>query len=85
MQIAALKARIDARLNDHLCEMQPDYDDSITGFNEAWDIVRRIFDEITQTIDPAAKKRAGISEQKSDRKIPGVTLQALRGGDGVPR
>lgn len=40
---ATLKNRIDTRLNDYLCEMKPDYDDSITGFNEAWDIVRDAF------------------------------------------
>src|SRR6266567_8188824 len=32
-------SRIDARLNDYLCEMRPGYDDSIVGFNQAWDIV----------------------------------------------
>jgi hypothetical protein len=40
-----IKARIDVRLNDCLCEMRPGYDDSITGFNEAWDIVRKILNE----------------------------------------
>ena len=35
--------RISARLNDCLCEMKPNYDDSIVGFNEAWDIVRAVF------------------------------------------
>jgi hypothetical protein len=40
-----LKNKIDAHLNDVLCEMKPEYDDSITGFNEAWDIVRKIFEE----------------------------------------
>ncbi len=40
-----LKDRIDYRLNDYLCEMKPNYDDSITGFNEAWDIMREIFKE----------------------------------------
>ena len=39
------KRRIDTRLNDVLCEMKPDYDDSIVGFNEAWDIVRKIMNE----------------------------------------
>jgi hypothetical protein len=38
-----IKSRIYIRLNDYLCEMKPNYDDSITGFNEAWDIVRDIF------------------------------------------
>lgn len=37
-----IKFRIDTRLNDVLCEMQPNYDDSIVGFNEAWDIVSAI-------------------------------------------
>jgi hypothetical protein len=42
-EIAALKLRIDTRLNDCLCEMKPNYDDSVTGFNEAWDVVRKVF------------------------------------------
>ena len=45
LQIQKMKDRIDARLNDYLCEMKPNYDDSITGFNEAWDIVRDILKE----------------------------------------
>ena len=44
-ELAALKQRIDTRLNAYLCEMEPDYDDSITGFNKAWDVVRAIFDD----------------------------------------
>lgn len=43
--LGRLKDKIDTRLNDYLCEMKPDYDDSITGFNEAWDVVRKIFAE----------------------------------------
>lgn len=38
-----LHSRIDARLNNHLCEMKEGYDDSIVGFNEAWDIMRAVF------------------------------------------
>lgn len=38
-----MKSSIDTRMNDVLCEMKPDYDDSIVGFNEAWDIVRAKF------------------------------------------
>ena len=52
LAIARLKDRIDGRLNDYLCEMKPDYDDSITGFNEAWDIVRKAFAEVMA--DPSA-------------------------------
>jgi hypothetical protein len=40
--LAAFKNSIDSRLNDYLCEMKPGYDDSIVGFNEAWDIVRAV-------------------------------------------
>jgi len=38
------RARISHRLNDHLCQMTEGMDDSIVGFNEAWDIVRDAFD-----------------------------------------
>ena len=40
-----LKRRVDFLLNEQLCCMEPDYDDSITGFNEAWNIVRKILSE----------------------------------------
>jgi hypothetical protein len=40
-----IKVRIDTRLNDCLCEMKDGYDDSIVGFNEAWDIVRAVFQD----------------------------------------
>ena len=43
--LARMKERIDLRLNDWLCEMKPDYDDSIVGFNEAWDLMRKEFNE----------------------------------------
>lgn len=44
--IKSLKDRIDSRLNNYLCDMKEGYDDSITGFNEAWDIVRAAFAEV---------------------------------------
>lgn len=43
--LARLKWRIDYQLNDYLCGMKEGYDDSITGFNEAWDIVRQLLAE----------------------------------------
>lgn len=52
-----LKFSIDARLNAVLCEMKPDYDDSIVGFNEAWDIVRKAFEEHIERA--ASAKTAG--------------------------
>ncbi len=39
-----LKDCIDATLNGYLCEMEEGYDDSIVGFNKAWDLVRGLFD-----------------------------------------
>jgi len=56
-QIAVLKSHIDYRLNEHLCEMKPEYDDSITGFNEAWDIVRSLFAEAISEIAPNLHER----------------------------
>lgn len=38
-----IKNSIDTRLNNYLCKMKPGYDDSIVGFNEAWDVVRETF------------------------------------------
>lgn len=40
-----LKEKIDLRLNAILCEMTPGYDDSVAGFNEAWDVVSKVFSE----------------------------------------
>lgn len=31
------------RLNEYLCDMKPEQDDSIVGFNDAWDVVRKVF------------------------------------------
>lgn len=39
--IAVINDGLATRLNRHLIEMKPEYDDSITGFNEAWDIARK--------------------------------------------
>lgn len=43
--LAALKNRVDTRLNNHLCDMKEGWDDSVSGFNDAWDIVRAVFAE----------------------------------------
>ena len=45
--LETFKARLAYRLNDHLCGMEEGYDDSIVGFNEAWDIMRKLFEETT--------------------------------------
>lgn len=41
--LARIKERLDLRLNNCLCEMKEGYDDSIVGFNEAWNIMRQAF------------------------------------------
>lgn len=41
-----LFAVLSDRLNDHLCGMREGCDDSVTGFNEAWDVMRKLFDDI---------------------------------------
>ena len=51
--VDSIKLRIDARLDHHLCEMQEGYDDSVAGFNEAWDVVRAIF---AQELKPMSEK-----------------------------
>lgn len=43
--LRALKDRIDNRLNNRLVYMKEGWDDSIVGFNDAWDIVRTAFAE----------------------------------------
>jgi len=43
--LETIKRRCDTRLDNALVEMRHDYDDSVTGFNQAWDIVRAIFNE----------------------------------------
>jgi len=40
-----LRWKLETRLNNCLYEMKPNYDDSITGFNEAWDVMRKLFEE----------------------------------------
>lgn len=50
-ELQRLKDRIDRIANSVLCDMKPGWDDSIEGFNKAWDLVRDIFKE---EIDRAA-------------------------------
>lgn len=40
-----IKHSIDTRFNDHLVEMKPAYDDSVTGFNEAWNVILKMYAE----------------------------------------
>ena len=53
-ELKALRSRLDGRLNDWLCEMKPGYDDSIVGFNEAWDVMRKCLDDMRDdTVTPS--------------------------------
>lgn len=45
VELRNLKVALNDRLNNHLVEMKEGYDDSITGFNEAWDVVGKFFDD----------------------------------------
>lgn len=51
-EVEALRGRLGNRLNNVLCEMKPDYDDSIVGFNEAWDVMRKFFDDEVKRLTP---------------------------------
>jgi hypothetical protein len=42
----SLRDRLNGCLNDHLCGMKEGYDDSIVGFNEAWEVMRKTFDDV---------------------------------------
>lgn len=39
-----IRDALSLRLNNYLVDMKEGYDDSIVGFNEAWDIVSKYFD-----------------------------------------
>jgi hypothetical protein len=45
LTLANLKSRLDTRLNVCLCNMKPGHDDSIVGFNEAWNIMSAVFED----------------------------------------
>lgn len=64
--LARIKVRIDYRLENVLCEMKPDFDDSITGFNEAWDTVRKFFNEEIARLASAPPPPSGrpLSEEQ---------------------
>ncbi len=44
-ELQRLKDRIDTIFNSVLCDMKPGWDDSVEGFNKAWDIARDILKE----------------------------------------
>lgn len=54
--VGHLKYSIDHRLNERLVDMKPEWDDSVTGFNEAWDIVRKVFADAALATCPAPEE-----------------------------
>lgn len=44
-ELQRIKDALDYRLNEHLCDMKEGWDDSVVGFNTAWDIMREFFKE----------------------------------------
>jgi hypothetical protein len=44
-ELLRIQHRFNTIFNSALCEMKPGFDDSIEGFNEAWEIAREIFAE----------------------------------------
>lgn len=44
-ELQHLKDRFDRIFNSVLCDMRPGWDDSIEGFNKAWDVAHDILDD----------------------------------------
>lgn len=61
-ELLRLKNRFDTIFNSVLCDLKPGWDDSIEGFNKAWDIARDIFEE---EIGRAAQR--ALAEHSSDK------------------
>jgi hypothetical protein len=64
-----MRSRLSYRLNDHLCEMKPDHDDSIAGFNEAWDVVRNFFDDEAARVPKKSAAAPLPGESTSDHYL----------------
>lgn len=62
-ELLRLKNRFDTIFNNVLCDMKPGWDDSIEGFNKAWDIARDIFRE---EIGRAAQR--ALTDETGDTK-----------------
>ena len=79
-----LNQRIGTRLNNWLVEMKPGHDDSIVGFNEAWDIVREVFKEelrrcVAESAEPVAWQWLTSVGWKSLEISAGKTIQDYLG------
>lgn len=86
-EIKRIKDRIDYRLDAHLCEMKEGYDDSICGFNEAWDLVRTVFSEALSSppqdgerekaLEAALKAAENITKYERDASYYGEPGRAI--------
>jgi hypothetical protein len=77
-----LKDRLDSRLDAYLCEMKEGYDDSIVGFNQAWGIIRKAFDEALSA-SPAAPSQEGWQAIETAPK-DGTWFLAYAARDSAP-
>jgi hypothetical protein len=75
-QLKRVKARIDFRLNEILCEMKPNYDDSIVGFNQAWDIVRKVFEEELTATESTDARMERVDESMAKQLADALTANA---------
>lgn len=48
LTVERIKHHLDSRLNSHLVDMREGFDDSVVGFNEAWDVMREFFKGIAE-------------------------------------
>ena len=59
-ELLRLKNRFDTIFNNVLCDMKPGWDDSIEGFNKAWDVARDIFQEEIGRAEGVARMAADL-------------------------
>lgn len=64
-ELLRIKNRFDTIFNNVLCDMKPGWDDSVEGFNKAWDVAREIFaEEIGRATASALKTAKGNLTQE---------------------
>jgi hypothetical protein len=76
-ELLRLKDRIDTICNNVLCDMKPGWDDSIEGFNKAWDVVRDIFQEEIGRATAAALSSPSASMEGRREEIARKAVSAL--------
>ncbi len=60
LELRNLKVALNDRLNNYLCELKPNQDDSITGFNEAWEVMGKFFDDKIAQLSPPHVSPKGV-------------------------